>query len=475
MYEVLDATYDLPTIGAGGILLLGTSTDGPTMVPRRLYDIRDVKNIFGSGEIIPAFKEVATTGASDIYAMRISGTPASAYLYTRRHASFLNRTMANRAPFNRIFSGPGDANTPAIAVKTVPSGAKYNDYSITVGQVSLTINNNEGVIALYHLWEFSTLRKLCERINRDTLIHGISTIALEPNALPFQLSLGDVALSGGTDGIDLTPQERQEFLNTAYSFVEDIFLDVDVIVPLSTAVDNEVDYCGDLSKLCAKRTAHGYGTIGVMGFKDINAESLLNIEPPQYREHITAIAARPIYYIEDMPTEGLNLLDDLRYVSNGVCGYAGLISGRPVNQSVMKKSIRCNDAFDNFTEEQRIALTNKGITTIRPTFGGWCITKGVTMQPNSVFDNVDNMRLVSYVQRFIRASFDDYIGNNVIETIDAQREIDAFLRRLINEEAIRSYSFSVQLNRHDMYIQMELVPIYGIATISTSLRLLIRM
>lgn len=475
MYEIMDATHDQPTLGAGGILILGTSTDGPAFVIRRLYNVKDAIRVFGNGEIVTGYKEARAAGATRVYAMRISGKRASTLFYTEGHVPWFNRATFNRTPFNRTLSGPLDINHPGIVLTSISSGSKYNDYSIVVGQVSITINFGGQTIALYELKGTKTLRHLAEEIDKDSLIHGISAVAIRPNVPSTYLHEDEVNLSGGTDEQDIEPEERKLLLQQAYDMIEDSYLDIDVVVPQRATIDGPTDYSTDLSLFCARRTDVGYGTIGVMGVSNMSTLNPEEIILPKYKKHITVIAARPIFYTDELPEEGLDLFDEGRYISNGVCSYAGLIQALPVNASVMKKSIGANNAIDNLNEEDRINLINHGITTIRPTFRGWCITKGVTMLTDSTFDNVDNMRLVSYVQRFIRASFDDYIGNSVIEAIDAEREIGNLLQDLVEQRAIRDYSFSIDMGRHDMNVNIDMVPIYGISTISASLRLLIRM
>ena len=452
MHDILDGKHEPPSV-YGNILLVGTAHDGPTLMPRRIYSTREAIRHYKGGELVVGCAEAFIGGAHSVYAVRISGSPAET-------------TLVN-------YDGH-----PVMKIRTVSSGAKYNDYKVVVDAYHIRILDEEdNVIGSYLKSEYATLGQLHDRIFLDGSLkmHYIIARNLDQTAPLSDIQEVTYEMSGGTDETQLSHAQRANKLNAVYDVIIDAMMDIDTIVLLRAYPDEHIGFCQALAEACHTRSSYGYGTIGIMGVSKFNASYILDSMKMRHGRYISIIAARPTLFINDLNPNDVNMIDQEHYISTGEALYAGLLSRIPIYQHVDNKPIPTLDDKHDVPQAQLTLLENKGFTILRrSTTRGFVVSKGVTLDLNPQFSYLYSTRLYIYIENMIRRKLDHYIGEARPQVYELESIIDEFMHTLVQASAIRMYNFNVGIRAHTIEIDIEFVPIHSIEVIHTSLRLITR-
>ena len=164
-------------------------------------------------------------------------------------------------------------------------------------------------------------------------------------------------------------------------------------------------------------------------------------------------------------------VDNHTYISNGVSGYAAMVSCLDLEQSSTNQPINIPSPMYELTNHQLGKLTQKGFVTFKQSYTkGYVVTDGVTMAPStSAFKRLSVTRISHAVEEAIRTATEPYIGkqNHLANRNAMQTAIKSGLEAL-KGTLIEAYSFDMQTNNRNaeklgiVYINYKIVPIYEI-------------
>jgi hypothetical protein len=127
---------------------------------------------------------------------------------------------------------------------------------------------------------------------------------------------------------------------------------------------------------------------------------------------------------------------------------AGLISSLPVQASPTNKIVTIPGLIAEFTSSQLEKLVTNRVLAVEKR-EGFRIVKGITTSTNSAWHQITTRRIVDYAIYGVRSACNPYIGklNNERVRGALKATIDAFLTRMVNDEALISYELEVTATR----------------------------
>lgn len=159
------------------VLLAGVATDGPTNQVCKIRSYSELTTTFGSSTMEGAYLSLPNPETYNVYGIRVNGTHACA-----------------------------DVLTDVLTIYSYNAGAKYNyklSCRIIAGVLTLQDDINSKVNT-YTLNKFSTINKLCEKINKDCMANIHNFVAVDKslnNTSIDQLTTVNqpISLTGGYD------------------------------------------------------------------------------------------------------------------------------------------------------------------------------------------------------------------------------------------------------------------------------------
>lgn len=156
---------------------------------------------------------------------------------------------------------------------------------------------------------------------------------------------------------------------------------------------------------------------------------------------------------------------------------AGLISSSPVQTSPTNKTVAIPGLSKEFNSANLEKLVQKNVLTIEKR-DGFRVVKGITTASNSAWHQVTTRRIVDYAIYGVRSACNPYIGklNNDRVRGAMKATLDAFLTRMINDEALISYELEVTATRAqeiagEVMVTMTLRPTFSIDFIKVTMYL----
>jgi hypothetical protein len=127
---------------------------------------------------------------------------------------------------------------------------------------------------------------------------------------------------------------------------------------------------------------------------------------------------------------------------------AGLISSLPVQTSPTNKAVAVPGLTINFSSSQLEKLVQNRVFVIERR-DGFKVLKGITTATNSAWHQVTTRRIVDFAIYGVRSACDPYIGklNNDRVRGAMKATLDAFLTRMVQDEALISYELEVSATR----------------------------
>lgn len=159
------------------------------------------------------------------------------------------------------------------------------------------------------------------------------------------------------------------------------------------------------------------------------------------------------------------------------CAVAGLISSLPVQTSPTNKVLTIEGVSKKFSSSQLEALVNARVMAVENR-NGYRIVKGVTTATNSAWHQITTRRIVDYAIYGVRSGSDPYIGklNNDRVRGAMKATLDAFLTRMVENEALISYELEVTATRAqqiagEAIVTMKVRPTFSIDFIKVTMYL----
>ena len=187
----------------------------------------------------------------------------------------------------------------------------------------------------------------------------------------------------------------------------------------------------------------------------------LNTTAENKRERIGVIGSNGTDNINAISAHSLNS-DRLIYVAPGIkissskslpgaytaAAVAGLISSVPVQTSPTNKVLTIPELSTKFSSSQLEKLVMNRVLAVESR-EGYRIVKGITTSTNSAWHQITTRRIVDYAIYGVRSGANPYIGklNNERVRSALKATLDAFLTRMVNNEALISYELEVSATR----------------------------
>lgn len=445
----IDTKYD-------GVLLIGTSYDGPVLEIVQVYDMLMMTDIYGSGELVKAYYEAKLSGTDNIYVVRMTGAKASA----------------------TILSTNDDA---LIRIESVYAGEKYNLNKLTVSDKKIIIDYNFGNVMNTKTFEATTqsTEEMCELINSYTYLHGCRAVMLKLGHL--EIKAATYFMTGGDGEQILTQREREGFLNYTYNIIKHSSRKFSFVVPLMATInDPRINFIGPLNDMCEERSLYTMSTIGVIGAETGNYASMYNkIMSSDMSPYLNTVCiySRPKinsgFYDFDSMSSGYST----SYISETPEAiFAGMLSVTAKTESIINKVAPIASETLAMTTEEKSILGTFGINTIDYSIGrGYCIKGGKTLAHASELAAINNLRLVLYIQDSIKAITESGIGEDIKLFASKEAEVNIFMNNLTSAKVIKSYNiFTKYIGTDTVEIYGEITPIGSIKAISIDVTMIIK-
>ena len=191
--------------------------------------------------------------------------------------------------------------------------------------------------------------------------------------------------------------------------------------------------------------------------------------------------------IAEMPPAG----DRLIYVGPGIklptgrtmpgaytaAAVAGLLSSLPVQASPTNKVLNVPGLNKEFNSSNLEKLVQKNVLAIEKR-DGFRIVKGITTATNSAWHQVTTRRIVDYAIYGVRSACNPYIGKLNNDRVRGAMKVtlDAFLTRMVDDEALVGYELAVSATRAqeiagEVKVTMTLKPTFSIDFIMVTMYL----
>jgi hypothetical protein len=191
--------------------------------------------------------------------------------------------------------------------------------------------------------------------------------------------------------------------------------------------------------------------------------------------------------IAEMPPAG----DRLIYVGPGIklptgrtmpgaytaAAVAGLLSSLPVQASPTNKVLNVPGLNKEFNSSNLEKLVQKNVLAIEKR-DGFRIVKGITTATNSAWHQVTTRRIVDYAIYGVRSACNPYIGKLNNDRVRGAMKVtlDAFLTRMVDDEALVGYELAVTATRAqeiagEVKVTMTLKPTFSIDFIMVTMYL----
>jgi hypothetical protein len=148
---------------------------------------------------------------------------------------------------------------------------------------------------------------------------------------------------------------------------------------------------------------------------------------------------------------------------------AGLIASFPVQTSLTNKVLNVQNLTADFNRSQQEQLIRRNVLAVARR-DGFRIVKGVTTAGEGTpFSAIPTRRIVDYAKYGVRSAANPYIGrlNNARVRAALRATLDAFLTRMVEDEALTGYSLEVSATRPqeiagEVSVVMTLQPTFSI-------------
>ncbi|MDQ4126398.1 MAG: phage tail protein, partial [Actinomycetota bacterium] len=157
---------------------------------------------------------------------------------------------------------------------------------------------------------------------------------------------------------------------------------------------------------------------------------------------------------------------------------AGLISSIPVQTSLTNKTLNVPGLAVKLNRGEQAQLIRRNVLAVIER-DGFRVLKGVTTEGEGApFSAIPTRRIVDYAKYGVRSAANPYIGRLNNERVRAalQSTLDAFLTRMVEDEALTGYELQVTATRAqeiagEVNVVMTLLPTFSIEYIRVVMNL----
>ncbi|NEQ57792.1 MAG: phage tail protein [Moorea sp. SIO4A1] len=453
---VLPGTYievrDQGLISPGGVVtgnigIVGTAEKGLVDQVQLLGSLSEAKEIFGKSDewqdgtkneltLIRALELIYQNGGQTVYAVR---------------------TAAKSSCSKAKYELKSDSET-LLTLQAKTPGNWGNEIKITV-----TVNT-EITVKLFQdrieeTYSVKTIEELKTEVNqKSALVEAEETIKPgKPNPV------NDANFSGGNNGADAASDDYKRSLALLENEIVNIVLlagqDVSKTAML-TALEGHLKTTAGIKR----------ERIGIIGSGFTNGKDSLETITGHTVNNDRIIFTAPGILVSSQGKQ--NKLPG-SYLAAAV---AGMLSSLPVQTSPTNKTLTIEGLTTEFNSTQLEKLVTKHVLTVEKR-AGFRIVKGITTD-DGAWKQITTRRIVDYAIYGVRSSCNPYIGklNNERVRGAMKATLNAFLTRMVDNEALVSYQLDVSATRAQekegkVVVTMTLMPTFSIDFIQVTMYL----
>lgn len=429
-------------VSTGNIGIVGTASKGPLNEVVLISSFAEARAHFGEAgnydpkstdnlSLVRTLEQVFNNGGKTVYAVRVGTSAAKVAKLDLKGGTAKLLTLEGLTPgtfSNEITAEVSDGDDGlGLIVRDATSEEKYDAKSVT----SLAAAINE----------------------RSTLV--TASFAKEGT-----LSEASAKLSGGADGEKAGSKEMKAGLE---------LLENDIInIVLMAGKD-----AGSASLLAAhlKKTSENkrerIGVLGATGVeatdKNVASDRIILASPGIKAKTFDSKTQKEVQV--DLPSS---------YMAAAV---AGLMASLPVQSSPTNKVLAIAGLTDIYNSGKLEKLVQNRVLAIEQR-EGYRVVKGITTATNTAWHQITTRRIVDYAIYGVRSGCNPYIGklNNERVRNAMKATLDAFLTRMVNDEALINYELDVSATRAEqiqgiVQVNMTLRPTFSIDFIKVNMYL----
>lgn len=427
---------------SGNIGIVGTAAKGPVDEVQILGSFSEAKAIFGEIDparqltLIQALEQIYNNGGKTVYAVRTAAKAAKATYKIKDSSEKDLVTLEAKTPGNW-------GNDIKIKITDADSPAKSK-------KVELTYQNTK------ETYTISKSGDLEQQVNNQTKGSTLvtATLAKDSSSEALPKNTGEVAFAAGSDGQPSYKNSLAQLENELINLV--LLAGQDVTNPeMVTALLGHLNTTATIKR-------ERIGIIGSGTSDDVNA--IAKDIPDSDRLILVA--------------PGLQISPQVKlsgaYTAAAV---AGLLASLPVQASPTNKPLTIPGLSKEFSTSQLEKLVGNRVLAIEKR-EGFRVVKGITTAKNSAWHQITTRRIVDFAIYGVRSACDPYIGklNNERVRGAMKATLDAFLTRMVQNEALISYELAVTANRvqeiaGEAIVTMTLRPTFSIDFIKVTMYL----
>ncbi len=429
---------------SGNIGIVGTAAKRPVDEVQILGSFSEAKAIFGEIDparqltLIQALEQIYNNGGKTVYAVRTA-------------------TNATKATYQIKDSTDKDL----VKLEAQTPGTWGNDIKIKITDADSPANSKKVELTYQTTKETYTISKsgdLEQQVNNQTKGSTLVTATLAKDssseALALPKNTGEVAFAAGSDGQPSYKNSLAQLENELINLV--LLAGQDVTNPeMVTALLGHLNTTATIKR-------ERIGLIGSGTSDDVNAIA----GHPLDSDRLILVAP------------GLQISPQVKlsgaYTAAAV---AGLLASLPVQASPTNKPLTIPGLAREFSTSQLEKLVSNRVLAIEKR-EGFRVVKGITTATNSAWHQITTRRIVDFAIYGVRSACNPYIGklNNERVRGAMKATLDAFLTRMVQDEALISYELAVTANRvqeiaGEAIVTMTLRPTFSIDFIKVTMYL----
>lgn len=431
---------------SGNIGIVGTAANGPVDEVQILGSFSEAKAIFGEIDparqltLIQALEQIYNNGGKTVYAVR---------------------TATNAAKAAYQIKDSSDKNLVKLEAKT--PGTWGNDIKIKIADADSPANSKKVELTYQNTKETYTISKsgdLEQQVNNQTKGSNLVTATLakgSSSTLPKNTDDSGEKFTPGSDG---EPASAEEYKNSLAQLENELVNLVLLAGQDASNLDMVTALLGHLNTTAAIKRER----IGLIGSGS---------------DEVSVIAGHPLDSDRlILVAPGLQISPQVKlsgaYTAAAV---AGLLASLPVQASPTNKPLTIPGLAKEFSTSQLEKLVGNRVLAIEKR-EGFRVVKGITTATNSAWHQITTRRIVDFAIYGVRSACNPYIGklNNERVRGAMKATLDAFLTRMVQDEALISYELAVTANRvqeiaGEAIVTMTLRPTFSIDFIKVTMYL----
>jgi phage tail sheath gpL-like len=428
---------------SGNIGIVGTAAKGPVDKVQILGSFSEAKEIFGDIDpdrqltLIQALEQIYNNGGKTVYAVR-----------TATNAAYKIKDSSDKNLVNLEAKTPGAwGNNIKIKISDADSSAKSKKVELTYQTTKET----------YIISKSSDLeQKVNNQTKGSTLVTATLAEGSSADTLPKNTDDSGEKFTLGSDGQpdykNSLAQLENELINLVLLAGQD-FTNSEMVTALLGHINTTATIKRERIGIIGSGTSDDLDAIARHTL-DLDSDRLILVAP------------------------GLQISPQVKlsgaYTAAAV---AGLLASLPVQASPTNKPLTIPGLSKEFSTSQLEKLVGNRVLAIQKQ-EGFRVVKGITTATNSAWHQITTRRIVDFAIYGVRSACNPYIGklNNERVRGAMKATLDAFLTRMVQDEALISYELAVTANRAqeiagEAIVTMTLRPTFSIDFIKVTMYL----